>query len=278
MKTWSRKQLWLAGLAVILSTNLLVLGGAAWNRSGSPESVLTLSERELVLPYWTRTRENSGIRLRLNWRVQTEATKKFPEFSRGNTPGWLDETKMKALGFQPETSPASHDRGRQPQESREVLLVLEMDGPVYRQALDMARTEAEEADAFLAATPNGEGLQNEAQKAHERLQKEERESSRLFVIDAGLDKSALRARYPDSGQYAIIPGRIGLSRYGRDDQGRLAGHVSDLSADTITLPTGHHPALQINKGKPAFTARLAFGQRLEPWIVDATTASNPSTP
>jgi hypothetical protein len=68
MKNWTRRHTLIAGLALILLTNAVALLGVYQNRSGEPESMLTLTQRELQQPYgWGMARENSGISLRINW-------------------------------------------------------------------------------------------------------------------------------------------------------------------------------------------------------------------
>ena len=62
MNAWSRGRTLGIGLALIVLTNAVALGGVWWNRSAAPDSSLTLSERELGLPWRAlRNRENSGL-------------------------------------------------------------------------------------------------------------------------------------------------------------------------------------------------------------------------
>ena len=61
---WSRRHTLIAGLALVAVTNGVALGGAAWNRSGTPDSVLALTQRELEPPYMFKgAQENSGLTL-----------------------------------------------------------------------------------------------------------------------------------------------------------------------------------------------------------------------
>ena len=102
---WSRKHTGIAGLALIAGVNAIALGGAAYNRSGEAESSLRLSERELHLPYvWRGNKENSGVELKLDWRVLPPEPRNAKDASwrysgYGTMPDWLDEAKMTALGF-----------------------------------------------------------------------------------------------------------------------------------------------------------------------------------
>jgi hypothetical protein len=45
------KKYLIIGLVILLGTNLVVLGGVAYNRMGEATAHLTLTERELTLPY-----------------------------------------------------------------------------------------------------------------------------------------------------------------------------------------------------------------------------------
>ncbi|HJW01876.1 MAG TPA: DUF4824 family protein, partial [Azospira sp.] len=207
MKPWSRVHTWVAGIAVILLTNAVALGNVAWNRSGSPDSVLRLSQRELRQPYWRANAENSGLALELQWRMPVAG-------ATGSRPlAWLDTAKMKRLGL--EVDPETDSRGSKApgrpllrQLSRPVLLVLELDGPAYRQAVELAQRRLAEAQAKLAADPEQEALKRAAANARTSADEEEKGSSRLFAIDAGLELAALRAQYPDRSRYAIVAAQL----------------------------------------------------------------------
>mgnify|MGYP001004332260 CR=1 FL=1 len=59
----------------------------------------------------------------------------------------------------------------------------------------------------------------------------------------------------------------------RDKQDSLTGYVSALSISQINVPVEFQHGLshdvRTNKTSP-FQARVAYGQRLEPWIVELT--------
>ena len=60
----------------------------------------------------------------------------------------------------------------------------------------------------LAVLPESKEKENRRKSLDNELVREENESSRLFVIDAGLDSAALRTKYPDRARYAIVQGVI----------------------------------------------------------------------
>ena len=263
-----KQALW-AGLAILFVVNALALGGAAWNRS-QVESQLRLSERELEVPYTYQVdKEDSGTWVSLNWRVVQQAPKASDAtfvFAYGDfryTPAWLDAQKLAALGFELD-APRSSDATRSWREhERTVLLVLELNGPAYARDLAQVRD-------FVRMHPSADN--------DKLLRKREQETSRLFAIDAGLDAGALRHAYPDRARYALVPARVAM-HWSQEKNGAwtaigsLPGpraaqiHLSRAQAATLA------PALAALRGYsetvPGFNVDLAFGRRLEPWIVFA---------
>lgn len=241
-----------AGLALIAATNAVVLAGAAYNRSGTPEAELALSERELHLPgSWGFEGENTGVSLALQWRVHPGITGgSFQDFGGpgyGWQIAWLDERKLTELGFN-----FSDDEFDARQRPRKALLVLELDGAAYRAAVERAEARAlEKADEFV-----------QRQLANER-----QTYSRLFVIDAGLDAERLRATYPDRSKYAIVEGKVALGYRGSGETRKITGYVAGVSIDRIHVPVEFHPA--VRQGE-RFTGDVAFGRRLEPYLVSVT--------
>jgi hypothetical protein len=262
MKPWTRKKTLLAGLALILGSNAVVLAGVAYNRAAEPEAVLALTQRELSLTRdWRADRENSGVALKLEWRVLRTQASPGPNyydygFSYGGDADWLDRTKLAQLGFdlsRPLPDPLLVEDPYEKQLPRPVFLVLELDGAAYASVLK--RAEAKVADA-----------QGDPKVAREILVRERTASSRLFVIDADLDASALRAKYPDRGRYAIVPGKVGLQSYGRQNR---AGYVHGPSIADVNVPIQFHDAARA----PAFEASVPFGRRLEPWLAAVSATS-----
>jgi len=270
-----------AGAALILLANAVALTGVYFNRSGEPEARMTLSQREVSMPWgWGMAKENSGLALRLTWRVSDVAAGEFygggSGFS-GGTPEWLDEVRLAALGFDTGAIAAGHAGRRQfeRQLQREVLLVLELAGPDWQQALARSRENAERHEAARQANADSKEFVAKAKRAQEQLQREENLNSRLFAIDVGLDRAALRARYPDRGRYLILKAMLRPQLVTRDKKTRITGHLSALAALQINVPHALRPGLeqalrQHNRTRldpgPRFEATLAVGQRLEPWI------------
>ena len=270
MIAWNRRRTLIAGVALIIAVNALVLAGVAYNRSGQPTSTMQLSERELRLPSGRlNSKENSGVALGLVWRVRRGNDASDADYvSFGGGADWLDQAKLVALGF--DVAPDRAERKFKQRRSKEVLLVLELDGPAYRQALARAQQKADDEEKLLFANPGNKEFERRAKRARETAERDEREASRLFVVDAGLDDAALRAQYPDPTHFLIARGQIRPQRVTRDRQERLSGHISALSVAQINVPLEFQPALKqatATAKTASFSATVAFGQRLEPWIV-----------
>jgi Domain of unknown function (DUF4824) len=283
-RNWTRQRTLFVGLALILLANAVALLGVYWNRSGEPESQLALTQRELQRPYgWGMNRENSGVSLRIVWRVPTAQWSWNFAYTGGN-PVWLDQDKMASLGFDvnPPKEMQSNFRWASRQLNREVLLVLELNGPAYQKSLQQAQQFAAEQDAKLAAQPNDKSLQQLAKTAHDQARTEEDNNSRLFAVDAGLDLDELRAQYPDRNRYAIVRAQVRPSYL--SGLGKFTGNIDKISIDEINVPYQFHSAFDFRvmpaalrqtfggqmSGKRMFEADVAFGQRLEPWITGIT--------
>ena len=265
---WSRTSTLISGMCLIGIVNAAVFLGVAYNRSGEPESALLLSERELDKPrMWRGNKENSGLTLHLQWRMLPPASDEtrppgWQYESSSGTADWLNEAKMVALGFE---SPAISSRGDQRarverQLPRDVLLVLELNGTAYKEAL--AR-----AVKYSVTGSDGEKL----------LKEEQTERSRLFVVDAGLDGTALRAQYPDRSRYAIVRGQVRPFWRREKQVGGLMGYVSHVSASSLNVPLEWKSRLDQAAAAPGanekailrYEVEVKFGQRLEPWIAQA---------
>jgi hypothetical protein len=273
---WSRRHMLAIGAAIIVATNAVVLLGAAWNRQGQPESTLRLSERELVPPWAYEKRDNSGLALRLRWRILDEAGDDpylFRPGYSGGAPGWLDRAKMASLGFDVSLPDDELDDRRifRRQLGREVFLVLELDGPAYAASMERA--------AAVAQRLNAKADAESIKAAADILEREKSVNSRLFVVDAGLDAAALRAKFADRSRFAIAGGLVRPAGGWRKSERRHSGHVSELSVDNVNVPLEFRPAFEgavaemddrARKPKTRYEATLAYGKRLEPWLAGAT--------
>jgi hypothetical protein len=274
----------IAGLSIIALTNAVALGGVAWNRSGEPESVLELTERELMRPYGSFfDRERGGVEFVINWRVLPNDPGMGLYVSNYGSPDWFDEAKLQELGFDVARSRTPDRRGRyyDRQLPREALIVLELDGPTWPKAVERVRKAAEKELAAAAGKP---GEEMRAKNVAETIRREETGGSRLFAVDVGVDASALRAKYPDRTRYAIVTGKVTAHRGGGKGD-RLQGYISEIHNVRVNVPRDimpamgpasfRHPPSAIRHGAsasgPAFAATVAFGKRYEPWLLEVQT-------
>lgn len=273
---WTNRHNLLAGLGLILLVNAIALAGVAWNRSEPADSRLQLTERELGDGYEYWRKENSGIALRLDYRWPGHDANDYSE----SDSNMLSAAKMSELGFSVPTefNEESMRRYRR-QLDRDALLVLEFNGPLYQQQLQLAQQRLTKSSADLAALPSNQDLLKTHQEAREELQREQSRASRLFIIDAGTDQASLRAKYPDRQRYAIVGGKISAWAWRHDDNWQVGGSAQIPVAASINLPQRWHrlfDSLPRRKevagfahsgGDKLFNAELLFGQRLEPWVV-----------
>ncbi|OGS80575.1 MAG: hypothetical protein A2061_00865 [Gallionellales bacterium GWA2_59_43] len=270
MMKWTRTLV--VGVTLIVLTNAVVLLGATYNRSGDPESQLRLTQRELQHSQWRAEKDNSGITLELNWRILPAQLDRYDRYSAGRweMPAWLDKVKLEQLGFDVAKLASERGYGRRDDiQPREVLLVLELNGPAYLQAVQRARIYADQAKALLAANSRSERDKESAKDAAENYRDEQLKNSRLFVIDAGVDLQKLRATYPDRTRYVIVHGLVRPTSVQKEGGTKIGGQITELHAERINVPYLYREVF-INSA--AFEVTVAFGQRLEPWIVAASRA------
>jgi len=278
----------LVALAVVTAVNLAVMLDVLRDRTGEPDAVVTLDERELALE--NPPREGGAITLRWKYQREGRPGADAPTF----LPYWIDERKLDALGFDcsvPAGAPgaAEHYRSVLP---RHVVIVFELGGPAWQARLETWQQRSREAAPRLMSTgalkPNEEAADREAiDHAHERV-------SRLLPVDVGLDTSALRTRYPDRSRYLLLPGLVRLFR----DEGTggtgpaVSGRVVQVFPGELTVPRevsgplsglGPTPAVPPPGGTtprrfpdrysveriahaPRYSIRVQFGRLLRPRI------------
>ena len=280
--TWSSGRTLAAGIALIALTNTIALGGVAYNRSGEPESVLKLTQREVLAPHgYGLDREGGGLQLHVSWRVLGPERDDAYFWNFQGTPEWLDEAKLASLGFDVSPPPVErraswrYDR----QLPREALVVLELDGPAYQKALERAR-QREAKEAAKGAETGKTGPGTPAAQAALFLKNEETANTRLFAVDVGRDARELRAKYPDRTRYAIVQGKVRpYYQAGRGKEARWTGYIEVIENARINVPLELRRAVESAPRSvphasaapvgPAFEVTIAFGKRFEPWIVAA---------
>jgi len=282
-----------AGCGLLLVSNLLLLGRAAWNRAGDPVCELALTERELELPVEVAG-DDSGLALSLRLTTDT------PRFARSASPllrqklptpetPWLDRNRLLALGLDLSVDAADPDAGSHydNQVARRVLLVLEMEGDGWRRWIGGRQQQVAALRAEVEAGAAGADALREAEAL---LALDETMRSRLFPVDAGTDAAALREHYPDRRSHAIVEGRIVVRvLHPAGDRPGLAGRVlgplvseihvpqelrahleAVLSADRAERAARRESERWTEPTPPRYRGVLAYGRLNDPWLRDLT--------
>jgi hypothetical protein len=261
-----------AAVVLVVAVNVLVLAGAAWNRSGTPDATVVLTERELAA--MPRGTEDSGIHLRLIWRQEEHP--------------WFDAARLAAIGFDTSVPPSSGEADGFYRKAlpRSTFVVLELEGEAWRRWLKGERRSLAELERKAA---EGRADEKRLQEAQKSLQRQEVGASRLFAVDAGNDADELRRRYPDGSRYLIVPARVRLVLGAFREEGvSLRGVIDALLVEVMTVPRATvAPVIGfLEQGErggkelyvspygpygtdrpPRYRALVAFGRRHEPWVV-----------
>ena len=227
---------------LVLVTVAAFVGAAGWNRSGEPELVIVLTERELPLARANAAPgDDPGARLRIAYEYRRD-----PLDARN----WLPESRLREIGFPfnvPVASPQAADAYRRVP-PRVAWVVFEYDGPQWR---DIARRRemAETLDVPVPIMP-----------------------SRLVPVDAGLDFDQLRARYPSG--HLIVRGLIGLAHVSAANGGpMLHGVLREVVPAVVSVPYAFRaivdnlaPTAGSGAVEPRYEAELAIGSLGLPYV------------
>ncbi|MDE3274036.1 DUF4824 family protein [Pseudoalteromonas sp. G4] len=272
------------GVALILVTNLFVLGGVFYNRIGEPTAQLVLSEREARLPYLSGfEKENSGVALSISWRALPNENNELAYYNNRSVA--LTEQQLIALGF----SEIEQLKEGWAQE-RTLYFALEYNGELYQQSLAhaqryyqkaLSRFELDTSDSQLmhAKERAFETYEREQhynsrhakERAFETYEREQHYNSRLFFLEASQDYKALDSKYAEQNNIVIVKGNA--KPYFNQQTKEHFLHVSSLLVNQINVPARYVDdlvSLKALRGTKAssYSVTVNWGQRLEPWIVD----------
>lgn len=265
----------IAALLLTVLVNAIVLAGVGYNRSGEPDAVVTLSERELHLR--KDIKENSGVSLKIEL---------HSDYDRWSEPSpWFDRKKLEELGFDCSTPIDSKEASRRYDRMlpRRTYVVLEFEGKRWEnwQAGLVEKIKALDAESAVGAD---EQKKLDAKRRQHRWKLES--GSRLFTVDAGNEAAALRQRYPDRTRYIITPAKVRLRLIPIDEKtGRkpvLSGYVDQILTNDIHVPQGRQGVLaglktdvryfsddrQKEPFIPRYRIKLNYGRRYEPWVAE----------
>ena len=229
------RKLVIASVVLLLLTNIVVLTGVAYNRSGTPLISIELTERELpIMDSASSNEENSGTTLSLKWQLRNLDEDSEYFFTRYGTPIWLDDEKLTELGFDMERLKSDTDKYkyRTSDLSREAILVLEYDGELHHAALTQAKERVEQLRQQVADYPDDSDLLKNLSRREKQLSQLKVSETRLYVVDASLDEHGLTQRYAGKKNYLLSRGEIGL---GWDDD-VVSGHIRQLYLNQVHVP------------------------------------------
>lgn len=253
--------LFIAGTILALA-NAAILVNVSRNRAGPPDAELRLSEREARSWNYAPEGEEEMVTLRLQWETAV---------GEDGQPAWFNRAKLLSLGFE-DLPPDGDTTGstRYATQVRPAYAVLEMEGPAWTRWITQYETRI---DSIRAANPP-----DTVNKGPDRLF-ERKTHTRLFVVDAGLDPAALRARYPDRSMYLILPVTVSASFHAglreRADKPRAPGHasgqVSQLLPGTLHVPRPLRDSLLALGVSPPdtgthYTVTMKVGRRYVAWV------------
>lgn len=263
------KKYLLLGLALLFGSNIVLISGALMNRSGEPVAHLSLTEREVTLPYsYGNSIDDSSVFLRINWRVPTPPTEEYNRYSSRHID--VTEQEFLALGFELTQMPDGTRRATY-NERRPLYWALEFDGELYRAELESAKRYYEASIADVESHDT-ERHQNILKRSNELLANEKHRSSRLFFVEMSQDYQKLVDKYADKSNIVVLSGLTSPSYYTKDDRYSLS--LSALTVAEVMVPAEHIDKFPVRQrfsddGQPApFRVDVAWGSRLEPWVKD----------
>lgn len=261
------KKYLMMGLVILIGTNIMVLAGVSYNRMGDAKAQLTLTERELLLPYRTSAQqENSGISLTINWRTPTHNNESYSPYQSKDIT--LSKDELLALGFQ-----LINEHDNYWAESKELYWALEFDGALYQAEITKATEKYNSVLADFKEQPNDSNKRIE-KRWRENLTKEKTSNSRLFFIEAAAHYQTLANKFTNQPNILIVKG-LTKPFYNKNHQ-TYSLRLSQLSVSNIMVPFAYadvfYGLLRVNREDiptPRYALTINWGNSLEPWVIDA---------
>jgi hypothetical protein len=264
-----------------VASNLGAWGFAALNRSGEPEAVVELTERELRLP--AKQADNTALTLELVFERPRPAGPLRPL----REVGWFDRAKLQSIGFDCSTPVTPENASRYIMPPRTTYAVLEYEGEAWRRQMaeplpEAVRPPAQGATSEKPAAAEAAGTAGvQPPEASSRGGQDRLLQSHLVVIDVGNDPVTLRQRYPDRRRAAIVEATAELRFVNNPGQAPfLAGRVMSVLPGEINVPREWLMLLEGLQTErkvttlppplhdPRYRVTVKWGRNLEPWIAD----------
>ena len=280
-------------IALIVLTNVIVLAGVAYNRSGEPDATVQLTERELHWQYHSgiTNKEDTGLYLILKWSMPGFQSNRWDYTPTKN---WINIEKLKEMGFDTSFSLEDNKASRyySHQLPRQAYVVLEFNGDAYQEWLGDAQKRIEEIKQELTEEKK-EKKKKILENDMRHVQQDLIIRSHLFAVDGGRDPELLRKTYSDKSKYIIASAVFDISmnyapRKEEDPKTTktpyLSGWIRNLSIPVIHVTSDYRSffisdiktgtKIYLPKDKPLsdlesrYQVTLNYGQRYEPWIAD----------
>jgi Domain of unknown function (DUF4824) len=272
------KHLPIIAAALVIVSNIFVFAHVAYNRSGESK-IITLTERELPLPfhYSHSQKDNSGLSLK----IQTTAAN-----PNANQYYWSDyhslvvsKEKLQELSFTP---PEKCDSGYKNiggrDKSRQAWVALAYDGPTHTNYIATQEQLLEKRNQEIGSV-NAKPEQEELKNLAKRLDEVKNYHSRLYIIDASLDKKSLQQLYTANAESIIFAAEIFNSSTCHKNEKEYKITVSKILPPAINVPIQFHDLLSALPERelhmPArYQAKIAIGKLNEPWLVEIEKTGN----
>ena len=282
----------------------VILALSAWNRWGSPQTSIALTERELAMPF--REEENSGLLLSLTLgdeaplEVIWVARQRRYRLPRAEHP-WLDDTKLRELGFPPgkahSDSSGSSGPSSSPEENaeqgegngiaRRAFVVLEFEGEAWKQWLTSQESRLTD---LRRKVEEGGARREELENAEAVLALDRTMRSRPLPVDAGTDGRSLRSRYAAQERFLVVPAILTLTASPEEGRPARLDAVIEPLVSRLHVPAALRPAFTpflrretggqafesarkqaetgwLSPAPPRYRVTLAYCRGFEPWIV-----------
>ncbi len=254
------------GLTILIGTNLAALSGVAYNRMGEKTAQLTLTERELSLPYNNRVqKENSGMSLSIDWRTPSGNNETYYPYNSRSIE--ITKEELLALGFA-QTDVKNNYRA----ESKELYWAFEFDGTLHKAEIVKAKEKYQTALLAYEDQPN-DTHGRKKNEYNKNLEREKTTNSRLFFIEASADYESIAAKFADQKNIIIIKG-LAKPYYNSSDKTHSL-RLKHLSIRKILVPLEYAKALSHLKKPdrrdnkpPRYAVDISWGNRLEPWVTN----------
>ena len=261
-----KKYLWM-GLLLLIGSNLVALAGVAYNRLNEVTAAVTLTERELQLPYNSSAQqENSGLSLQIVWRSPSAEDEAYQPYIAKESR--LSKEQVLALGFE------LPDEGYYGVQSQPLYWALEFDGALHDAEVVKAELRYQKALASYNTQPNEDNTRLKTD-ALEMLKKEKLINSRLFFVKAAADYQSLATEFAGQDNMIFVKGLT--KPYYQQNSDSYGLSLNQLLVNRIMVPLANTEPL---KGlsrlgyrditAPRYRVEVKWGSRLEPWIVAVT--------